>query len=143
MMSTNAAGTQGVHHLGLTVSHLAESAAFFTETLGWREVRRVAEYPAIFVSDGSIMVTLWQAAEPGFAQACEHTFDYKHNIGLHHVAFRVASRTALDNVFARLQAAGTRIEFPPEPLRDGPLMHMMCIEPSGIRVEFIWVPEQE
>lgn len=131
--------TKGLHHLGLTVSRLAESAAFFTQTLDWQEVRRVPEYPAIFVSDGTLMVTLWQAAEPEAAQA----FDQQYNVGLHHVAFRVPSRAALDDVFARVQSAGARIEFPPEPLSGGPVMHMMCFEPSGIRVEFIWVPEQE
>ncbi len=129
--------TQGVHHLGLTVSHLAESAAFFIEVLGWQEVRRAPEYPAVFVSDGTVMVTLWQAVGAESAQS----FDHQHNVGLHHVAFRVASRAALASVFARVQASGARIEFPPELLRDGPMMHMMCYEPSGIRVEFIWLPE--
>lgn len=137
MTEPGAAVTQGVHHLGLTVNHLAESAAFFTEVLGWQEVRRVPEYPAIFVSDGSIMVTLWRANEAEAAR----TFDHKNQVGLHHVALQVASRAALDDVFARVKAAGARIEFAPEPLRDGPVMHMMCFEPSGIRVEFIWVPE--
>ena len=136
-MDSTSAATLGVHHLGLTVSRLAESADFFTETLGWQEVRRVPEYPAIFVSDGTLMVTLWQASEPDSAQE----FDHKHNVGLHHVALRVASHAALDEVFARVQVAGARIEFPPELLRDGPVMHMICFEPSGIRVEFIWVPE--
>jgi len=131
--------TQGVHHLGLTVSRLAESAAFFTETLGWQEVRRVPEYPAIFVSDGSVLVTLWQTVEANLSQS----FDYQHNVGLHHVAFRVSSRDALDAVFARVQASGAHIEFAPESLRGGPIVHMMCLEPSGIRVEFIWMPEQE
>jgi len=129
--------TQGIHHLGLTVSHLEESATFFTKTLGWHEVRRAPEYPAIFISDGTLMVTLWQAAETGSTRS----FDHQHNVGLHHVAFRVASRAALDAVFARVQASGARIEFAPELLRDGPAMHMMCYEPGGIRVEFIWLPE--
>ena len=129
--------TQGAHHIGLTVSRLAASAAFFTETLGWREVRRVPEYPAIFVSDGSLMVTLWQAAEPDSTQA----FDHKNTIGLHHVAFRVASREALDRVFERVSETGARIEFAPEWLGEGPAMHMICYEPSGIRVEFIFVPQ--
>lgn len=131
--------TQGVHHLGLTVSCLEASAGFFTGALGWQEVRRVPEYPAIFVSDGTMMVTLWQAGEAGSVQP----FDHRQNVGLHHVAFRVASRAALHAVFERVQASGARIEFAPERLRDGPLMHMMCYEPSGIRVEFIWVPEPE
>jgi len=134
---SNLVATQGIHHLGLTVSHLAESATFFTETLGWREVRRVPEYPAIFVSDGTMMVTLWQVAEAGSSQS----FDHQHNVGLHHVAFEVASRAALESVFARVKASGVRIEFAPELLREGPAMHMMCYEPSGIRVEFIWLPE--
>jgi len=142
-MDSTSATTLGVHHLGLTVSRLAESAAFFTQTLGWQEVRRVPEYPAIFVSDGTLMVTLWQASEPDAVHASDHLFDYKKNVGLHHVAFRVASRAALDDVFVRVQASGARIEFSPEPLRDGPVMHMICYEPSGIRVEFIWVPEEE
>ena len=51
--------TRGLHHIGLTVSKLEESAAFFVMILGWNEVKRDREYPAIFVSDGSIMVTLW------------------------------------------------------------------------------------
>lgn len=132
----NSVMTQGVHHIGLTVSQLEVSAAFFTQTLGWQEVRRVPEYPAIFVSDGVIMVTLWQAAVPASAQG----FDHRHHIGLHHVAFRVTSREALDEVYARVREAGVAIEFAPELLRDGPAMHMMCYEPSGIRVEFIWLP---
>ncbi|HEC20073.1 MAG TPA: VOC family protein [Gammaproteobacteria bacterium] len=126
--------TSGIHHLGLTVDHLEASAGFFTGVLGWREIRRVPEYPAVFVSDGQVMLTLWQAREPQTA------FDHQHAVGLHHVAFAVDSREALEEVFSRVTAAGVPIEFAPEPLREGPIMHMICIEPSGIRVEFIWVP---
>jgi len=138
VMGSSLIATQGIHHLGLTVSRLVESAAFFTKTLGWQEVRRVPEYPAIFVSDGTLMVTLWQASEA----VSSHSFDHQHNVGLHHVAFRVESRAALESVFIRVKASGARIEFAPEPLHEGPVIHMMCYEPSGIRVEFIWLPEQ-
>ena len=55
--------TKGSHHIGLTVSKLEESANFFTSLLGWKEVRRNEEYPAIYVSDGNIMVTLWATKE--------------------------------------------------------------------------------
>lgn len=41
-----AALTEGAHHIGLTVAKLAESAAFFTPVLGWKEVRRNDDYPA-------------------------------------------------------------------------------------------------
>ncbi len=126
--------TRGVHHVGLTVSRLEESAAFFTGLLGWREVRRDAEYPAVFVSDGSVLVTLWQVNDPEHAPA----FDWKNRVGLHHLALEVDSRERLEALYGILaEAPGVRIEFAPEPLRGGPAMHMMCYEPSGIRVELI------
>jgi catechol 2,3-dioxygenase-like lactoylglutathione lyase family enzyme len=80
--------TSGTHHIGLTVSKLEESAAFFTSLLGWKEVRRNEEYPAIYVSDGKIMVTLWATKEQPSVQ-----FNRKKNVGLHHVAFRVESES--------------------------------------------------
>ena len=125
--------TRGSHHLGLNVGRLEASADFFVRLLGWREVRRDPDYPAIFVSDGTVMLTLW-GADPDAKR-----FDFRGNIGLHHVALAVPGRAALDAVWARLrEAEGVDIEFAPEALRGGPAMHMMCIEPSGIRVEFIW-----
>lgn len=125
--------TQGVHHIGLTVARLEQSAAFFTTVLGWQEVRRDDDYPAIFVSDGSVMVTLWRhRTEPPVA------FDKNANVGLHHVAFKVDSEATLNALHERLIAHEVPIEFAPELLRAGPAKHMMCYEPSGIRVEFIW-----
>ena len=125
--------TQGTHHIGLTVSKLEQSADFFVSMLGWKEVRRKAEYPAIFVSDGNIMVTLWETKE----LPCV-TFDRKKNVGLHHVAFTVGSEAALDGLHARLADNDVEIEFAPEQLGPGPAKHMMCYDPSGIRVEFVW-----
>lgn len=126
--------TKGVHHIGLTVSKLEESASFFTSVLGWEEVKRNNDYPAIFVSDGSIMVTLWKnKEEPSIP------FDKNSNIGLHHVAFIVDSDSDLVKVHEKLVENNVKIEFSPELVRQGPAMHMMCYEPSGIRVEFIWL----
>lgn len=125
--------TKGVHHIGLTVLKLEDSASFFTSILGWQEVGRNKEYPAIFVSDGSIMVTLWKNKQnPPVA------FDKNSNLGLHHVAFMVNSENSLNSLHEKLTQNGIKIEFAPELLRQGPAMHMMCYEPSGIRVEFIW-----
>jgi catechol 2,3-dioxygenase-like lactoylglutathione lyase family enzyme len=125
--------TSGIHHIGLTVSRLEESAQFFTSLLGWREVRRNDEYPAIYVSDGKTMVTLWAVKEQAFVE-----FDRKKNVGLHHVAFQVGSESDLNTIHDRLLSRGTKIEFAPEQLGQGPAKHMMCYEPSGIRVEFTW-----
>lgn len=125
--------TSGAHHIGLTVSDLEGSARFFTELLGWKEVRRKDEYPAIFVSDGKVMVTLWAAKDTPAVQ-----FDRKRNVGLHHVAFGVESEGGLSDIHERLAAQGVSIEFAPELLGNGPARHMMCCDPSGIRIEFIW-----
>jgi len=125
--------TKGAHHIGLTVSNLDASAGFFTSLLGWEEVRRNDDYPAIFVSDGNIMVTLWTIKEDPSSP-----FDRHRNVGLHHVAFHVESEDDLNSIHERLADNGVRIEFAPELLRQGPAKHMMCYEPSGIRVEFIW-----
>ena len=125
--------TNGPHHIGLTVSKLEQTAAFFTEILGWKEVKRNEEYPAIFVSDGHIMLTLWAVKETP-----EVSFNRKSNVGLHHLALQVSSEAALDQIYQRLTDNQIEIEFSPEPLNNGSTKHMMCLEPSGIRVEFIW-----
>ncbi|MDP1681127.1 MAG: VOC family protein [Burkholderiales bacterium] len=125
--------TKGSHHIGLTVSKLEESAEFFTSLLGWKEVRRNDEYPAIFVSDGNIMVTLWATKEEP-----SNEFNKNKNIGLHHVAFLVDNESDLNSIHKRLESNKVKIEFSPELLGQGPAKHMMCYEPSGIRIEFIW-----
>ena len=126
--------TKGAHHIGLTVSELEESANFFTALLGWKEVKRNQEYPAIYVSDGSILLTLWAIKEEPSVP-----FNRRKNIGLHHIAFNVGNEDDLNNLHKRLAGNGIKIEFAPERLGLGPAKHMMCYEPSGIRVEFIWL----
>ena len=131
---TQQAATRGVHHVGLTVPNLAEARAFFIETLGFTQVGEKPDYPATFVSDGSVMITLWQAANAESAVP----FDRRNVIGLHHVALKVESAEALEALHEKLAAtAGVAIEFAPEALGGGPLKHMMCAIPGGIRVEFI------
>ena len=127
---------QGIHHLGLSVSDLEGSCRFFREILGWLVIRRVDEYPGIFVSNESIMFTLWQTSLDA------HAFDRRNNVGLHHVALQVDSESELSALYERLRSAdGVTFEFSPEFLREGPAKHMICYDPSGIRIEFIWVPE--
>ena len=126
--------TQGVHHVGLTVPNLERVRAFFLDTLGFRQVGAKPEYPAVFVSDGQVMITLWQATDGENAVP----FDRRNNVGLHHLALRLPDRAALDVLYTRLAATpGVAIEFAPEPLGGGPTHHMMCAIPGGSRVEFI------
>lgn len=129
----NEATTCGVHHVGLTVPDLDRVRRFFIDTLGFWQVGEKPEYPAVFVSDGHTMLTLWRARDPQHATP----FDRHRVIGLHHLALRVAP-DALDGLHDKLAAEDdVEIEFAPELLRDGPTRHMMCRIPGGIRVEFI------
>ncbi len=123
--------TRGAHHVGLTVPNLADARQFFTEALGFEQVGEVPDYPAAFVSDGDIMITLWQAENPEAATP----FDRRANIGLHHLALRAAN---LDKLVEELGSrSDCEIEFEPEGLGSTGIKHMMCRIPGNIRVEFI------
>lgn len=126
--------TQGAHHIGLAVGDVAEARDFFVEALGFTVAAERPDYPAIFVTDGTTLLTLWQVADPAGAAP----FDRRANIGLHHLALRVADLDALRTVFARVQNhPGTIIEFDPEPIREGATTHhFICAMPGGIRIEF-------
>ena len=126
--------TRGAHHIGLTVPDLDATNSFFKNTLGYDQIGEVPDYPAVFLSDGTIMLTLWQAENPDTAIA----FDRKNVIGLHHLALGVDNHRALDSLYEDLKSAdGVAIEFAPEPLGAGSVRHMMTSIPGGIRVEFI------
>ncbi len=126
--------TQGVHHVGLTVPELQETTSFFVDVLGYKQVGEVPDYPAVFLSDNQVLITLWQATDPEQATP----FDRKNVIGLHHLALTVQDEVALKELHQRLaQVDGVVIEFAPEPLGDGTTQHMMCSIPGGIRTEFI------
>ncbi|PRQ00441.1 VOC family protein [Enhygromyxa salina] len=131
-MSTSKPLTRGVHHVGLTVPNIRATRDFFVDTLGFQQVGEQPAYPAVFVSDGSVMLTLWQA-DAGAAG-----FDRKRCVGLHHVALAAADHRALDLIHETVVArADVQIEFPPEPLGTSGARHMMCTVPGGVRVEFI------
>ncbi len=127
--------TKGVHHVGLTVRSLDAARHFFVDTLGYDQVGEFIEYPAVFLSDGNTMITLWQAVDPTKAVS----FDRKNVIGLHHLALSVDGDEALNDLCERLKVdSDVEIEFEPEDLPGGPTRHMICSIPGGdIRIEFI------
>lgn len=126
--------TNGAHHVGLTVPDVVETASFFVEVLGFTKIGERPDYPAIFIRDPTVVLTLWQT-EPGGAHV---EFDRKRNVGLHHLALRVDDEAGLAKANERIESrTGTIIEFGPELLGDGPTRHMMCLIPGGIRLELI------
>lgn len=134
---TTQALTAGIDHVGLSVRDLNQTRDFFVECLHWKQVGERPEYPAAFVSDGHVMLTLWQVTNQDKLVA----FDRKSNVGLHHLALRVGSEEALDEIFRRVSAwPGVKVEFAPENLGPGPKRHTMIYEPGGIRLEFDFDP---
>ena len=59
--------TRGAHHIGLTVPDLDRTRRFFIDVLGLDQIGEVPDYPAVFLSDSQLMITLWQAANPANA----------------------------------------------------------------------------
>ncbi|HVE06291.1 MAG TPA: VOC family protein [Paraburkholderia sp.] len=125
--------TLGIDHVGLTVRDLQQTRDFFVSCLGWKQIGERPEYPAAFVSDGHVMLTLWEVKN----QDSRVEFDRKTNVGLHHLALKVGSEEAFNEIFARVSIwPGVNIEFAPEQLGKGPKRHTMIYEPGGIRLEF-------
>jgi catechol 2,3-dioxygenase-like lactoylglutathione lyase family enzyme len=130
--------TRGIDHVGLSVRDLESTRAFFCEGLGWRVVGERKDYPAVFVSDGASVLTLWQVESPGKAAP----FDRRANVGLHHLALAVADREGLDALHRRLAAwPGVVVEFAPQVAGKGPRQHFMVCEPGGLRLEFTYTPK--
>jgi len=132
--------TTGLNHIGLTVKDLSKSSDFFIETLGWKRAGGYPDYPAIFVTDGQVFVTLWQTKD--IESVIE--FDRKNNVGLHHLALTVVNEETLTELHQRFKKTqGVIIEFPPELNGKGPTIHMIIREPSGNRLEFAFTPPKK
>lgn len=125
--------TLGIHHLGLTVNSLSESVDFFTKILNWKLVKEDPSYPSAFVSDGTIMLTLWKVQID-----TPIDYDRKSNIGLHHFALKVDSFERLETLYNTILETSFKPEFSPQPVREGSqAMHFIISGPSSIRIEFI------
>ena len=89
------------------------------------------------MTDGKLFLTLWQTKEDQPTIG----FNRKHNVGLHHLALKVASLEDLNQLHKIfLRTKDVVIEFAPEPNNGGPTIHMMIREPSGNRIEFAYSP---
>ena len=132
------AETSGLNHLGLAVQSLEKTTSFFVDLLGWEESGRDDTYPRTAVSDGHMRLTLWEI-DRSLSGA---EFDRRRNVGLHHLALTVESEATLLSILEKLRAhPDVTIEFEPEKVGAGPRVHMMCSEPSGLRIEFLWSGE--
>lgn len=126
-----------VGHVGLNVTDLDRSAAFYAQVLGLQVVSRSAEGDsnqawAFLGHDGRALVTLWQQSHDRFAPD---------RPGLHHLAFQAGSMDEVRTVEAAVRAAAA--EFDTALMHDGVVAHgegvssggVFFTDPDGIRLE--------
>lgn len=130
-----------LHHLRLNVADLERAAAFYRPLLGWLGFEELASH-----GDGkaerlrfrreNFVLLLSTAARGG---CCDRTA-----VGLHHMAFAVESREAVDRCYAEvlLHLPGVEIEDPPvecPEYRQG-YYATFFYDPDGIKLEVAYTP---
>ncbi|MEU6231733.1 VOC family protein [Kitasatospora sp. NPDC047058] len=135
-MSSTATSTLQTGHVGLNVTDLDRSVAFYRRALGLELVREGTDPDRRFAflgRDGRLLITLWQQSTGGFATAAP---------GLHHLSFQVDS---LDEVRAAEQVLR---ELGAEFAYEGVVPHgegsasggIFFTDPDGIRLE-VYTPQ--
>ena len=127
------ASTPRAGHIGISVTDLTVSSAFYREAFGFE---LVAEDPArghCFLGSGDqVVLTLWQQADQPFT---------RERAGLHHLAFEVDSLADVVAAEGRVKALGARF------VHDGVVAHaegavsggIFFLDPDGTRLE-IYAP---
>jgi catechol 2,3-dioxygenase-like lactoylglutathione lyase family enzyme len=142
----------GLHHVGITVSDLDRSLAFYRDLLGLHIEARVADVPAEDVTgiagarlsiadldlpDGRLL-ELMQYTSGGGERLVQRTS----NPGACHVAISVDD---IDEICDRLERAGVTLRSRPVTLTDsGPRWDgsrvVYTVDPDGVTVELVQLP---
>lgn len=125
----------GIHHVGITVTDLARSLAWYTEMLGmvhWGEERYPGGRTALLMRpDHSVHLGLDEhernAREP---------FE-PHRTGLDHLSLAVASRADLERWHAVLTARGADCDPVKEVVAPAPCALFSLRDPDGVALEII------
>ncbi|MDF2683489.1 MAG: Glyoxalase/bleomycin resistance protein/dioxygenase [Brevibacillus sp.] len=119
--------TNGVHHVGLSVTSLEASKEFFTEVLEFELLQYEAGHHA-YVTDGVTMITLWQTADQEASVKVA---------GMHHLALSIKSVEVLRQIEERMKQRKVRLQFGGIGVKgqEGGYIALFCYEPSGIRIE--------
>ncbi len=131
----------GIHHLDIVVSSIERSLPFYRELLGplgWhgrREVEGERGETIHYLTGPGSSLGLREATSP-----TEGAYD-RYRVGLHHIAFEVASRAAVDERAEWLRARGAPIESGPEAYWYQPGYYAVFFyDPDGQKLELVHVP---
>lgn len=122
-----------IHHLEIYVRDLERSSAFWEWLLGWLGFSPHQVWDEGFSwRSGDSYVQFVAAPEPG------RGYD-RRAVGLNHVAFRAASRAAVDELTDELHARGVAVLYEDRhPHAGGPDHYAVFFEdPDGIKVEVV------
>lgn len=136
--SRSAPAVAGISHVGLTVSDVVASEAWYTEVLGL--VRAFVEPHATGEGYAVVMTRPGTALFVGLdhhPDAGRQPFDPLHT-GLDHLALHVASREDLDRWVAHLDALGVEHGELHETAAPAPHALVLVRDPNGIPVELFW-----
>ncbi|MEW2140994.1 VOC family protein [Streptomyces sp. NPDC005409] len=92
-------------HVGLNVTDLDRSLAFYGDALGFQmltEGKEEGRRFALLGQDGELVLTLWQQADGAFAPA---------SAGLHHLAFSAGEIAEVREYEERLRALGVEFAY--------------------------------
>jgi catechol 2,3-dioxygenase-like lactoylglutathione lyase family enzyme len=136
---------RAVDHLDLVVTSLERSVPFYQELLGLdaqdRDRGRARRARRLHLAPG-------RGAERDFAlglrekQSDSRALPYdRYAVGVHHVAFRVGSRTEVDQRAEWLRAVGAEIESgPAEYGYSEGYYAVFFYDPDGLKLELMYVP---
>jgi catechol 2,3-dioxygenase-like lactoylglutathione lyase family enzyme len=128
-----------VDHVDLCVSSVERSLAFYRELLAPLGYNRVTEI------EGERGETVWYLVGShdaiGLREAQTPDGVDRYRVGLHHLAFEVASRSAVDERAEWLRAAGAEIESGPQAYWYlAGYYAVFFYDPDGLKLELVHVP---
>ena len=122
----------GIDHLVLSVGDFARSRAFYDKLLRFLGFKLKHELGG-FVGWSNGKTLFWIAQADAQGRTRKHR---KGDIGFHHYAFELASRKAVDDLAAFLDAQGMTVADPPDSYNgDEKYYAVFFTDPDGMRLE--------